>query len=459
MDTTTYMKILSKSQLHPYQTKAINFIQQYPKCGLFLDLGLGKTISTLTAITDLFASGEISKVLVIAPLRVALSTWQQEIARWQHTQHLTSTQLCGAAGDRFERMLEPTQIHIINRELIGWIVNILNLESWPYEMVIIDESASFKNPKTQRFKAMKQVLPYIKRLVLLSGTPISNGLQDLWSQLYLLDEGKRLSKSYYRFVDTYFETNIFGGVVAPLSGAEAHIKSSIADICMSMQADDYLNMPESITLDYTFTMDRRTKLAYDTLKRDFFLNVGEAQITSANAAALINKLKQFCNGAVYVLDNEGRQTNKYNLLHDKKLELLAEIIETLNGAPVLVAYSYQSDKERILKAFPQAEALDKDPNTIERWNQGAIPILIAHPASCGHGLNLQHGGNHIVWMGLPWSLELYNQMNARLHRQGQTKAVVIHHLLANDTVDALVGEQLSRKRITLNSLITALKPK
>lgn len=447
--------MLSTHKLHPYQRKAAKFIQANPKCGLFLDLGLGKTISTLTAIAHLFDNREISKVLVIAPLRVALSTWQQEVAQWVHTQHLTSTLLCGNSDGRFERLLEPTQIHIINRDLVNWLVNLLSLESWPYDMVIIDESSSFKNPKAQRFKALKKVSPYIKRMVLLSGTPISNGLQDLWSQLYLLDSGKRLGKNYYDFRDVFFETNVFGSITAPRQGTEAFIKSKIADICLSMQAEDYLTLPQTITLPYEFTMEPNTRRAYEKFKRDFFLAMGNDEISAKNAAVLVNKLKQFCNGAVYC--DDGDNCKHYTTLHDNKIDLLDEIVETLNGEPILVAYQYQSDKERILQSFSQAKALDKNPKTIEKWNQGKIPLLVAHPASCGHGINLQHGGNHIVWMGLPWSFELYNQMNARLHRQGQTKSVVIHHLLANDTVDALVGEQLSRKRITLNSLITALK--
>ena len=443
--------MLTRNNLHPYQNKAISFIKDNPKCGLFLDMGLGKTVSALTAVVDLYNSTTIDKVLVIAPLRVALNTWHQEIANWQQLKHLSYTIIHGSPSQREKQLNEATNLHIISRDNLYWLVDSASKSAWPYDMIILDESSSVKNHASKRFKALKRVFDDTHRMVLLTGTPASNGLLDLWSQIYLLDKGKRLGKTFTGFRNRYFMSDFHGYTWSARKHARHQITNRIKDVCLSMQAVDYLSMPELIHTVHTFTLDSYTRSLYDEFKREFFLQLADEALTASSAAVLINKLIQFCNGAVY------KEDKSYQILHDSKLDILAEIIEGLQGQPVLVAYNFKSDKERLLKKFPEAELLTQDEAVINRWNEGKIKLLIAHPASCGHGLNLQQGGNNIVWFGLNWSLELYNQMNARLYRQGQQHPVVIHHIIAENTVDEIIMQALKEKHITQEKIIEALK--
>ena len=437
--------MLTQNDLHHYQHKAINFIKSKPKCALFLEMGLGKTVSTLTAISQI---PEATKVLIIAPKRVALTTWPKEIGSWQHLQDLSYTVILGTPEQRGRKLNENARTHIISRDNICWLVDYFGVD-WPYNVIVLDESASVKNPASKRFKALRKVAPLTERIVLLTGTPASNGLLDLWSQLYLIDGGKRLGKTYDQFKLRYFSSDYHGYTWTPYNYSQAAITSKIADVCLSMQAEDYLKLPKMIYRVYRFALNKSTRKKYDAFKRQFFLEFGDKELTVVNAAVLVNKLIQFCNGAVYLEDKS------YEVLHDDKLNILEDLVESANGEPLLVAYHYQSDKERILKRFPEAVALNAD--NIAEWNRREIPLMLAHPASCGHGLNLQQGGHHLVWFGLNWSLEHYQQMNARLYRQGQQQAVIVHHIVAEDSADELVMQALKDKDFTQNAIIEALK--
>jgi SNF2 family DNA or RNA helicase len=443
--------MLTKTDLHNYQKRAVKFIKDNRKCALFLDMGLGKTASTLTAISELIPECKADKILVIAPLRVALSTWHAEIAKWEHLQHLSYTIIRGMPSTRVKKLSENTRIHIISRDLVVWLVNHCK-EEWPYDMVVIDESSSFKSAKTQRFKAMRKVLSQINRMVLLTGTPASNGLLDLWSQVYLIDQGKRLYKTYYAYLAKFFYSDHMGYNWRPRGIAQQEITSRIQDICLSMSASDYLELPDVMYADKRCELDQSTAREYKSFKKEFFMEHEGEIVTASSAAVLVNKLMQFCNGAVYTQDRQSIVVK-----HNQKLDVLEEVIEELQGQNVLIAYNFQTDRDRILKRFKQAQVLSQDPTCIERWNRGEIPMLLAHPASCGHGLNIQHGGNHIIWFGLTWSLEMYLQMNARLHRQGQDKPVIITHIIASGTVDELVLEALKNKDINQQRIIDALK--
>lgn len=417
---------------------------------LALEMGLGKTIATLSGITDLLNAVEIRRVLIIAPLRVAQKTWPDEIEAWEHTRHLSYAVLCGDKPTRTAKLRGQEDIHIVNRENVPWLVQILG-KRWPYDMVVVDESSSFKNRQAKRFKAIKKMLPKIERLVELTGTPAPNGLLDLWAQIFLLDRGKRLGKTYTKYRDTYFKGDYMGWSFELKDGAEETIHDKISDICLSMSAADYLELPDYVFNEVRVALPAGARRQYETLERDFVLEMESGTVEAPFAAALSNKLLQCANGAVY--DEDGTTL----LVHDEKVEALEEIIESNPGRPILVAYSYKSDLERIRKAFPQTAVLAEDPATIDKWNAGRVPLLVAHPASCGHGLNLQHGGNILVWFGLPWSLEFYQQMNARLRRQGQSQPVFVHHIVAGETVDETVLAALDDKDVTQAALLRALR--
>jgi SNF2 family DNA or RNA helicase len=448
--------MLNRKDLHAYQyEKMVPHIINNNKCALYVDMGLGKTASTLTAISDLFDDFDIARVLIVAPLRVALNTWPDEIENWSHTKHLTYTQLAGLpARERKALCLQDrAQIHIINVDLVAWLVEFVN-KKWPYDMVVIDESSLFKSSNSKRFKYLVMVLHAvgIRRIVQLTGTPTSNGLLDLWSQVYLLDTGKRLGYSVTTYRDRYFDHNVYEKKWEVRKEAEEVIHNRLKDICLRLDANDYLKMPKRIINDMFVVMPPEHRELYDELKREFLIKIEDETIVAAFAASLTNKLLQFCNGAVY-LDDTGR----YKKIHDKKLEALDEILEEAAGEPVLIAYQFKSDKERILNRYKNAVALDKDPETIQRWNEGKIEALVAHPASAGHGLNLQKGGHIMVWFGLTWSLELYQQFNARLYRQGQTKPVIIHRIMMENTIEAIVESALNSKFKTQYELLNALR--
>lgn len=442
---------------HDYQTHAIQVVLDKPAAGCFLAMGLGKTSITLTAINELLNDRfAVSRVLVIAPLRVAEDTWARESAKWEHLKHLRISKALGSEKKRIAALNTDADIWIINRENTEWLVEHYK-RKWPFDMVVIDELSSFKSPGSRRFRALRKVLPFISRIVGLTGTPAPNGLIDLWSQLYLLDRGERLGKTLGEYRDRYFTPGrrnrnvIFDWDLKP--GAEEVIHRKISDICISMKSEDWLQLPERIDRTVPVRLSDQAQEKYDRMERDQIISLDGAEIVAGAAAIVVGKLLQMANGAVY--DNQG----DWRPVHDHKLEALEEIIEEANGNPVLVFYAYQHDADRIQEYFHNKQAITKlkDSADIENWNNGLVSVMLAHPASAGHGLNLQAGGNIIVWFGLTWSLELYQQANARLHRQGQTQAVIVHHLIAEGTVDEDVMKALEGKADMQEALIEAVK--
>jgi len=441
---------------HTYQKYAIQRILDQPAVGLFLDMGMGKTVCALTAVAELlYDRFEVIRVLVIAPLRVAEDTWSREVEKWDHLKHLKISKVLGSERERIAALNEKADIYVINRENVEWLVDYYgNGKFWPFDMVIIDELSSFKSPKARRFRALRKVRPLIKRIVGLTGTPAPNGLIDLWAQIYLLDQGERLGKTITGYRDRYFEPDKRSRTVIyswkPKPQAEKAIYEKISDICVSMRAEDWLEMPERIDRVIPVQLPQEARDKYRQLERDLLLPFADGDVVANTAAVLSNKLLQLANGAVY--DENGG----VKVLHNAKLEALEDVIEAANGKPVLVFYTYRHDLDRLKTYFPKARTLDTAKD-ISDWNSGKISMLLAHPASTGHGLNLQAGGNIIVWFGLTWSLELYQQANARLHRQGQKESVIVHHLVAVDTVDEDVMKALEGKATTQEALITAVK--
>ena len=439
---------------HDYQRYAAEFIISHPVAALLLDMGLGKTSITLTAINDLlFDRFEVHKVLVVAPLRVARDTWSAEIEKWEHLKNLRYSVVVGTAQERISALLTPADIYIINRENIQWLVEESGLP-FDFDMAVIDELSSFKNHKSKRFRAFMKVRPKLKRIVGLTGTPAGNGLMDLFAELKLLDMGERLGRLIGQYRNTYFQPDKRNGMVIysykPLPDAEQRIYDKISDITISMKAADHLKMPELISLECTVQLSEKEKEKYDQLKKDLILATEDNEVTAANAASLSNKLSQMANGAVYSDDESVIE------IHDRKLDGLEDIIESMNGRPLLVAYWFKHDLERIRKRFEIREI--KSSRDISEWNSGKIPVALIHPASAGHGLNLQSGGSALVWFGLTWSLELYQQTNARLWRQGQTAdTVVIQHIISKGTIDEQIMKALKSKDTTQAALIAAVK--
>lgn len=440
-----------------YQQYSINHIIDHKASGLFLDMGMGKTVSTLTAIDNLIFLGEVNKVLVIAPLRVAEDTWSTEVDKWDHLKHLRISKILGTKKQREEALNKDADIYVTNRENVDWLVNEC-FDSWIWDMVVIDELSSFKSSKAIRFRALKKVRPYFKRIVGLTGTPAPNSLIDLWPQIYLLDGGQRLGRTITGFKDRYFNPGRRNGYVVYnwelKEGAEEAIQNKISDICISMKADDYLDLPERIDNKVEISLSKKSMGIYKKLEKDLIIELDEEDITAANAAVLTNKLLQMANGAIY---SESKEVVN---IHDEKLEKLEEIIDTSNGKSVLVFYNFKHDYNRISEMLTKKKTTYQTLNTsedIKNWNDGKIQVALLHPASAGHGLNLQYGGNIIVWFGLTWSLELYQQANARLHRQGQKETVIIHHLISKGTVDEDVMNALANKEINQDMLLEAVK--
>jgi len=443
---------------HPYQTYCINRIESDPALGLFLDMGLGKTVIALTAVKNLkYDRFEINKTLVIAPKKVAEATWSKEAAKWDHLKNLRVIPVLGSETKRIKALNTPGDIWVINRENVSWLVEYYR-NAWPFDMVIIDESSSFKSHQAKRFKSLKWIRPHIKRIVELTGTPAPNGLIDLWAQVYLLDGGQRLGKTIGGFRERFFEPDkrnaqqIF--TYTPKLGADEAIHRLIGDICVSMKADDYLTLPELIVNDIPVVLDEKAKKLYEKLEREMLLQVDENTIDAGSAAVLSNKLLQLCNGAVY------DENHNVIEIHDCKIEAFLELIEQLNGQPALVFYNFQHDLTRLEKALSKTglrvRRLNGPADEID-WNHRQIDVLLAHPASCAYGLNLQDGGNHVIWFGLNWSLELYQQANKRLHRQGQKQKVIVHHLVVEGGRDEDVAEALHDKGATQDKLIESLK--
>lgn len=439
---------------HNYQAFAINYIETHPIAAVLLDMGLGKTVISLTAIADLlFDSFEAHRILVVAPLRVARDTWPAEIAKWEHLQHLTYAVCVGTPKERRAALMAGADITIINRENLGWLIDSSGFD-FDYDMVVIDELSSFKNHKSKRFQSLMKVRPKVKRIIGLTGTPSSNGLMDLWAEFKLLDFGERLGRFITHYRNNYFIPDKRNGEIIysykPMAYAEDAIYRRISDITISMKSTDHLQMPELITSQYEVQLSEEEEKRYEELKADFILELPEGEITAANAASLTGKLSQLANGAIY--DDDGNIIE----FHDRKLDALEDLIEAANGKPLLVAYWFKHDLQRIKNRFDVREI--KSSKDITDWNNGDIPVAVIHPASAGHGLNLQAGGSTLIWFGLTWSLELYQQTNARLWRQGQTSGtVVIEHIITKGTIDERILKALSLKEVTQNALIDAVK--
>ena len=442
---------------HDYQRYCIERIISDSRLGLFLDMGLGKTVITLTAVNELIYNRfEVGKVLVIAPKKVAETTWTNEANKWEHLHNLRVSRVIGTLTQRVRALNSPADVYVINRENVPWLVE-YDRNSWRFDMVVIDELSSFKSSKAQRFKSLCYVRPHIKRIVGLTGTPASNGLTDLWAQIYLLDEGERLGKKISHFRTRYCDCNTHGGhfsTYAMKPGADEAIKVAISDLCISMKAEDYLELPECVVVDTPIYLDKKTQSQYEEFERDMLLQIDENTLDAGTAAVLSGKLMQFANGAVY---DENKNVVQ---IHDGKLDTLSELVEGLNGQHALIFYNFRHDLERILKRFEKSPLVIRELKTSQDetdWNAGKIDLLLAHPASAGYGLNLQQGGHHAIWFGLNWSLELYEQANKRLHRQGQKERVIIHRLITQNTRDVDVAAALAGKQDVQNALLEALR--
>lgn len=455
--------MLTRDDLHPYQRRTVEFIKATPRCALWLDMGLGKTTSTLTAVRDMLDQFEIGRVLVIAPKRVAVDTWPRELEKWAHLGGIRLAVIDGGPEKRTATLRDSdADVFTIGRELVPWLVDVIRNDDairarfrqrWPFDVVVIDEASSFKNRSAQRFKALRKVRGHIDRVIELTGTPAGNGLLDLWPQIFLIDGGERLGKTFTKYRDTYFDGDYMGFKYTPKPGADEAIHARLADVVLRLDSADYLQLPPFLPCTIEVELPAAARQHYRELEREYITQIEGADVTVAQAAALSNKLLQCANGAVYT--NEARDVAH---LHAAKLDALDGIVAEHPGRPVLVAYSYRTDVPRLLERFPAAVLLDDKPETIARWNRGEIEMLLTHPASAGHGLNLQDGGNIVVWFGVTWSLELYQQFNARLRRQGQQAAVVhLYHITAADTVDGTVLASLERKNTTQGALLDALK--
>jgi SNF2 family DNA or RNA helicase len=439
---------------HAYQEYSTSWIIEHPASGLLLDMGMGKTVSTLTAVWQLlYDYFDTTKVLVIAPKRVAEDTWSRETEKWNHTKNLRVSKVLGDLQHRIRALAESADIYVTNRENVVWLVEHYKTK-WPFDTVVIDELSSFKSSKAKRFRALKKVRPLIRRIVGLTGTPAPNSLLDLWPQIYLLDGGERLGKTVTAYRQKYFEPDkrnqqiVFSWKLKP--GAEQAIYSAISDICVSMKARDYLQLPKRVDNVVELELNKSEQKRYKQLERDLLLPFANGDIVANTAAVLSNKLLQYANGAIY---NENGEVQE---LHSVKLDALEQIVEEANGQPILVFYQYKHDLERIKARFKQARELENS-QTIANWNAGKIEMLLVHPASAGHGLNMQDGGHIIVWFSMLWSLEQYLQANARLDRQGQKESVIVHHLVAKNTIDEQALNVLQQKAGGQEALLEAVK--
>lgn len=454
---------MKRSDLHEYQDFCVEYLKTHPEAMLILEMGLGKSAISLTAILDLmFDSFDVGKVLVIAPLRVAKTVWPEERETWEHASFLRMSVMVGNAKQREAALHTPADVYVINRENVKWLTDYLEKrrKPWPFDMVVIDELSSFKNHQSQRWKALRKVRPKIQRIVGLTGTPAGNGLMDLWAETCIIDGGERLGRFIGRYREAYFKPagmNPYTGTVynyVPRPGAEEAIYSRISDISVSMKALDYLDMPDQVTVNHFVDMNEDERYYYDRMRAELVTHVEGEEIDAANAAVLSGKLLQMANGAVY------NESKAMRVLHDRKLEMLGDLIEQANGQNVLVAYWFQHDRRRVREYLSGMGYEPRDIKTdadIADWNAGKIQVGMISPASAGHGLNIQKGGHILIWFSLVWSLEMYQQTNARLWRQGQKEVVTIHHILTRDTVDEDVMRALERKDTTQQNLISAVK--
>ncbi len=447
-----------KYKPHDYQSYCIQRIINDNAVGLFLDMGLGKTVITLTAINDLkYNRFKIQKCLVIAPKKVAEATWSKEAEKWDHLKHLRISKILGTESKRIRAVNTPADVYVINRENVPWLVDHYR-NDWKFDMVVVDELSSFKSNKAKRFKCLTWVRPHIKKFVGLTGTPAPNGMMDLWAQVYLLDNGERLGKTITAYRQAYFIQNTHGGNFSTFEEkqeAAEEIRQRISDICISMKAEDYIKLPDRTDVVVPVELDSKARKMYDKFEKEMFLQIDEDNLDAGTAAVLSNKLLQMCNGAVYGENNVVE-------IHNCKIEAFMELVEAAQGQPILVFYNFKHDLDRLKLALAKTKLTIgelKSPKDIDRWNNKELNILFAHPASAAYGLNLQAGGSHIVWFGLNWSLELYQQANARLYRQGQKDKVIIHHLVVDDSTDELVMNTLKEKSGTQEALLSALKAK
>lgn len=444
---------------HQYQQYCMNRIVQDPAVGLFLDMGLGKTIITLSAINELkYGRFQVKKVLIIAPKKVAEATWQREAAKWDNVSHLRISAVLGSTAKRIRALHTPADVYIINRENVVWLVDYYK-NDWPFDMVVADEMSSFKNHRAKRFKALAAIRSHITRLVGLTGTPSPNGLSDLWSQVYLLDQGERLGKYFTHFRERYFEPGRRCREVVysydPKEGAEKAIMDAISDICVSMKSEDYLELPEIVYHDIPVALSTKAQRDYNELEKKMVLDLGDNHILDVtSAAALSNKLQQLANGAVYT------DSGAWQEIHHDKVEAFMELIEQLNGKHAIVFYNFRHDLDRLIVALQKTNLRVRQLQTSMDeldWNAGKVDVLLAHPASTAYGLNLQDGGNHVIWFGLNWSLELYQQANKRLHRQGQKNRVIVHQLICEGTRDEDLANALQLKDAAQQYVMDSLK--
>jgi SNF2 family DNA or RNA helicase len=442
----------NREDMHDYQNTAVDFIKENPYCALWLSMGLGKTVSAATAVRELLWDFEIARCLIIAPKRVALTTWPMEFRKWTHLSDVKVQVISGTNIERRSAILKKADIHVISRDNVDWLQKTVG-KLWPWDMVVIDESSSFKNQSSGRWKAMRIARRRIKRIVQLSATPAPNGLQDLWSQMYLLDLGHRLGASELDFKQRWFVSDKSGYGVVPRDHAEDEIHDKVADLVISMSAEDYLDMPDLVMNRVEVDLEPAVYKQYKQFEKDMLMELQGVTVEADNAASLVGKLLQCANGAIYT-----DKLKNWELLHDEKIDALKDIVETHAGYPIMVAYNFKSDLMRLKKAFPKAVVMDDNIETQDRWNNGEIPMLLTHPASSGHGLNLQGGSHIIVWFGLNWSLELYQQLLGRLYRQGQkSETVVVHHIVAKGTVDERVLRVIESKEATQTALLEAVK--
>lgn len=446
--------MLNRDNLHQYQLDTVEFVKTTKKCALFLDMGLGKSISTLTALADLFETGEVSKVLVIAPLRVANSVWYAEVRKWEHTCHLSVAIATGSPAKRKAALESNAQITVMNQDVVTWLMHNSGIR-WRWDTLVIDESHGFKSASSQRFKALKKAVPKINRAVLLTGTPSPNNYQDLWSQMYLLDSGERLGRTVTAYRSQYFHPSGFKGYQYSLNpGADHEIRKQIGDITLTLRAQDHIDMPERTDIYEPVYLPAAQMKRYKELEKDFYLQLEEDAdegIEAVTAGALAGKLLQFCNGFLYDEDKQGHD------IHDEKIKALKELRENYPSENLLVAYNFKYDLELLTEAFPDAVVLDKEGAALKAWNRGEIGMLLAHPASAGSGLNLQEGGSVLVWYGLQWNLGNYLQFNARLFRQGQKQHVRIVHLVTQGCIDEKVVSAIKAKATGQQELINHLK--
>ena len=445
--------MLNRDNLHAYQDRAVDFIKDKQTVALFLDMGLGKTVSTLTAVSDLLDDYAVMKVLIIAPLRVANSVWHKEALEWEHLKHLKFSLITGTAKQKETALYDKkAEIFVTNRESIPWLIDKIGKKkgAWDFDMLVFDESSSFKNSKSLRFRKIKTKLRETEYRVLLTGTPSPNGYMDLWSQFYLLDGGGRLGFNLSQYRNAYFTSDFMGYKYTVKPNAPETIQNRLKDITLSMGAEDYLELPDKITSVLDTPLPPNLMKEYRKFEKQMIMELGDEEITAMSAAALSNKLLQFASGAIY---DENKSVHK---IHELKFDTLDEIIEENPNDNLLIAYNYKHELDRLMVRYPDAVVMDKEGKAVDRWNNGEIKMLLAHPASAGHGLNLQHGGSLAVWFGFNWSLELYQQFNARLYRQGQTDVVRIMHIAVGEIEHRLM-RTLAQKNVTQTDLLKALK--